>query len=107
MAILVRDLLAAGFRCPKARSTPPYLVQQPCRQAIPATATTALLIDTVVDPLEMAQAGPGMTVWSSSREAQAGMHLNGQVKAGLKRCGSTLDGTNYHRFRRWVRATVG
>ncbi|KKN27210.1 hypothetical protein LCGC14_0866890 [marine sediment metagenome] len=58
-----------------------------------ASASHAVLIDTVVDPLNMDQAG-GNDAIVSAREAEAGIDLNGRVEAG-----STVvvnfDGTNY------------
>jgi hypothetical protein len=58
-----------------------------------ATASHAVLIDTVVDPLDMNQAG-GTDGVVSAREAAIGIDLNGQVEVG-----STVvvnfDGTNY------------
>ncbi|WP_138923903.1 Ig-like domain-containing protein [Sulfitobacter sp. BSw21498] len=61
-----------------------------------ATASHGVLIDTVVDPLEMAQAGGNDGV-VSSREAQAGIDLNGQVEAGSSVV-VNFDGTNYTAF---------
>ncbi|WP_323802877.1 Ig-like domain-containing protein [Sulfitobacter litoralis] len=61
-----------------------------------ATASHGVLIDTVVDPLEMAQAGGNDGV-VSSREAQTGIDLNGQVEAGSSVV-VNFDGTNYTAF---------
>ena len=61
-----------------------------------ATASHGVLIDTVVDPLEMAQAGGNDGV-VSSREVQAGIDLNGQVEAGSSVV-VNFDGTNYTAF---------
>lgn len=58
-----------------------------------ATASHAVLIDTVVDPLNMAQAG-GSDAVVSAREAAVGIDLNGQVEAGSTVV-VTFDGTNY------------
>jgi len=61
-----------------------------------ATASHGVLIDTVVDPLEIAQAGGNDGV-VSSREAQTGIDLNGQVEAGSSVV-VNFDGTNYTAF---------
>ncbi|MBQ0800628.1 MAG: RTX toxin [Sulfitobacter litoralis] len=61
-----------------------------------ATASDGVLIDTVVDPLEIAQAGGNDGV-VSSREAQTGIDLNGQVEAGSSVV-VNFDGTNYTAF---------
>jgi len=58
-----------------------------------ASASHAVLIDTVVDPLNMAQAG-GNDGIVSAREAEAGIDLNGRVEAGSTVV-VTFDGTNY------------
>lgn len=58
-----------------------------------ATSSQAVLIDTVVDPLEMAQAG-GSDGVVSAREAAVGIDLNGQVEAGSSVV-VNFDGTNY------------
>ena len=61
-----------------------------------ATASHAVLIDTVVDPLDMNQAG-GSDAVVSAREAQTGIDLNGQVEAGSSVV-VNFDGTNYTAF---------
>jgi len=61
-----------------------------------ATVSHGVLIDTVVDPLEIAQAGGNDGV-VSSREAQTGIDLNGQVETGSSVV-VNFDGTNYTAF---------
>merc|ERR1712137_208991 len=82
-------------RCPRARSST-VSVKATDAAGNSATASHAVLIDTVVDPLDMNQAG-GSDAVVSAREARTGIDLNGQVEAGSSVV-VNFDGTNYTAF---------